>query len=72
MQSSDKNEILLAIEKLNQKIDFVKADLQKEMQEQLRVIPEMQEPCRGNPAAPNAPKRQARVPENTIRTTETM
>ena len=46
MQSSDKNEILLAIEKLNQKIDFVKADLQKEMQEQLRVIPEMQKQLR--------------------------
>ena len=42
MSSSDKNEILLAIEKINQKIDFVKEDLRQEMQEQLKVIPEMQ------------------------------
>ena len=41
MSSSEKNEILLAIEKLNQKIDFVKEDLRQEMQEQLKVIPEM-------------------------------
>ena len=42
MSSSDKNEILLAIEKLDQKIDYVKEDLRQEMQEQLKVIPEMQ------------------------------
>lgn len=43
MSTSDKNEILLAIEKLNQKIDFVKEDLRQEMKEHLKVIPEMQE-----------------------------
>ena len=42
MSSSDKNEILLAIEKLDQKIDYVKEDLRQEMQDQLKVIPEMQ------------------------------
>ena len=46
MQSSDKNDILLAMEKLNQKIDFVKEDLRQEMQEQFKVIPEMQREIR--------------------------
>ena len=49
MSSSEKNEILLAIEKLNQKIDFVKEDLRQEMQEQLKVIPEMQKQLRAIP-----------------------
>lgn len=49
MQSSDKNEILLAIEKINQKIDFVKEDLRQEMQEQLKVIPEIQKELRAIP-----------------------
>ena len=46
MSSSEKNEILLAIEKLNQKIDFVKEDLRQEMKEQFKVIPEMQREIR--------------------------
>ena len=49
MLSSDKNEILLAIQKLNQKIDFVKEDLRQEMQEQLKAIPEMQEQLKAIP-----------------------
>lgn len=46
MSSSYKNKILLAIEKLNQKIDFAKEDLRQELQEQLKVIPEMQREIR--------------------------
>lgn len=60
MQSSDKNEILLAIEKINQKIDFVKEDLRQEMQEQLKVIPEMQEQLK---AIPEIQKELRAIPE---------
>ena len=49
MSNSDKNEILLAIEKLNQKVDFVKEDLRQEMQKQLKVIPEMQKELKAIP-----------------------
>ena len=60
MSSSDKNEILLAIEKLNQKIDFVKEDLRQEMQEQLKVIPEMQEQLK---VIPEIQKQLGIIPE---------
>ena len=60
MSSSDKNEILLAIEKLNQKIDFVKEDLRQEMQEQLGIIPEMQEQLK---VIPEMQKQLGIIPE---------
>ena len=45
MQDFEKNEILLAIQKLNVKMDIMQEQMKAipEMQEQLKVIPQMQE-----------------------------